>query len=166
MHLMNALSADVIAAQLKLEPLAHEGGVFREIYRATTPAAAARSRSCATIIYYLLRGGQRSAFHAVAADEIWLFLAGSSSRQLLLFADGQWTERKLGWSGDGPAELHSVIPAGTWQATRLCNETADAWALFACIVAPGFEYSDYTGGTMENLRRQYPDAAQLIEEFA
>jgi len=163
---MNAIGADVILSRLGLKPLVHEGGVFREVYRCATAAATSQSRSCATIIYYLLRGGQRSAFHAVAADETWLFLAGSSCRQLLLFADGRWAERGLGWTSAGPAELHSIIPAGTWQTTRLRDEAPALWALFACIVAPGFEYSDYVGGAVEDLRRRYPDAAQRIAEFA
>src|SRR5580693_4896098 len=68
----------------KLELTRHvEGGAFREVYRSglilpqkSLPLLFQGDRSASTHIYFLLVQGQFSAFHRIAADELWHFYAG------------------------------------------------------------------------------------------
>ncbi len=50
-----------------------EGGWYRESWRAKAPVGV---RASASVILFLLDDGQRSHWHKVDADEVWLFHAG------------------------------------------------------------------------------------------
>jgi uncharacterized protein len=143
-----------IITSLQLEPLTIEGGFFRETYRA--PGG--------TCIYYLLHEGQKSDWHKVAKDEIWLYHAGSPAIQILLFPDGHHEERLIGPPGSG-GEPQSLIPAGVWQAAVLFDNSSEAWGLFGAVVIPAFEYADFTPGIGAELAQQYPAAAQRVNEL-
>ncbi len=165
---MNALArmtADEVVRHLQLQPLTIEGGLFRELYRAAAPAATAAPRCCATIVYYLLRAGQRSALHRVTADEIGLFMAGQPAAQLLITPDDRCLELTLGPALEAGQVLHHVMPAGSWQTTMLAATDPAAWALFACVVAPGFEYADFTAGTDAALCGMYPQHAARLRAW-
>ncbi len=136
------MSSDDVIRILGLEPLEIEGGHFRETYRCVDPAETP-GHSCGTCIYYMIRGDSVSKWHKVASDEIWFFHVGSSAEQFLIFEDGKREKRILGadiLKGEIP---QSIIPAGTWQFTRLKDQSADSWALFSAMVCPGFEYEDF-----------------------
>ncbi len=152
---------DVIE-ELKLEPLLIEGGFFRETYRSATTLA--DGDSCGTCIYYLLQEQQRSDWHKVVKDEIWLYHAGSPAVQLLLFPDGHFEERLIGPPGSG-GEPQSLIPAGVWQAAVLLDKSPDSWGLFGAVVVPAFEYSDFTSGSGAELAAEFPAAAGRISEL-
>ena len=82
--MMPPLTAEEVARLLRLAPHP-EGGFFRETFRDASPAGG-RGRS--TAIYYLLRGGEVSAWHRVTdAAEVWHFYAGSAL-ELTLWAEG------------------------------------------------------------------------------
>jgi uncharacterized protein len=160
---MPTLTADEIITSLELQPLEIEGGFFRETYRAPVAARTDPPRVCATLIYYMLRGQGRSAWHKVASDEIWLYHAGTPAIQLLLFPDGHWEERHIGpdmLAGETP---QSLIPAGTWQAAVLADSAQDSWGLFGALVAPGFEYADFTSSDAPALMRAYPSALARMQ---
>jgi predicted cupin superfamily sugar epimerase len=53
-----------------------EGGWYRETWRGP---AGAGGRASGTAIHFLLEAGQRSHWHRVDAEEIWLWHAGSRS---------------------------------------------------------------------------------------
>lgn len=87
------LTADAVIDLLGLEPLPHEGGAFRETYRAEqrvpNPLAAHNAenaedatRSASTQIYYLLRAGETSALHRVRSDEVFHHYLGDPVIQL------------------------------------------------------------------------------------
>ncbi|MDD3119382.1 MAG: cupin domain-containing protein [Victivallales bacterium] len=154
---------NVIAA-LQLTPLPLEGGYFREIYR-SHHAAASPGKCCGTCIYYLLDGPGQSAWHRVAADEIWLYHAGTAAIQVLLFPDGHWEERRIGSNLLAGERPQSLIPAGVWQAAVLQSRTPADWGLFGAAVFPGFEYDDFTAGSGKELCRSHPDAAIRIREL-
>ncbi|WP_020523952.1 cupin domain-containing protein [Catelliglobosispora koreensis] len=124
-----------------------EGGWFAETWRSCTtfqPGGYDGPRASASAIYFLLCPGEVSRWHLVRSDELWLWHRGGP------------LELVLGGSGDRPAETPEVIrlgpgvesgerpqalvPAGVWQAAR---PAGDAEVLVSCIVAPGFEYSDF-----------------------
>jgi hypothetical protein len=71
---------------LGLEPLEHEGGLFRRMHLDEHSSA----------IYYLLADPDFSALHALDSVEVYHWYAGSPLRLLLLHPDGRAEERLLG----------------------------------------------------------------------
>jgi uncharacterized protein len=126
-----------------------EGGWYRETWRAgpeSVPAGYPGPRAAATVIYFLLRPGEESRWHRVRSDEVWLWHSGGP----LILRDG----------GDGPAPSFAdaavstlgreivagqvpqhVIPGGHWQSAE---PAGDDEVLVSCVVAPGFDFADFT----------------------
>lgn len=132
------------AEALDLLPHA-EGGWFRQTWATAAtcrPPGYTGSRATATAIYYLLNPPERSRWHRVRSDEMWLWHHGGPLRMM------------LGGDGDAPAapdELtlgpdvadgqrpQLLVPGGTWQSARpVTGET-----LVSCIVSPGFDVADF-----------------------
>lgn len=128
------VSAGEIIARLGLRPHP-EGGHYLETFR-DAPGPDGRARS--TAILFLLAKGERSHWHRVDATEIWHFHAGDPLR-LDIDHEGRRIHVSLGpdiFNGEVP---QGVVPAGAWQAA----ETAGAWTLVGCTVAPGFEFAGF-----------------------
>jgi predicted cupin superfamily sugar epimerase len=53
-----------------------------------------------------------------------------------------------------------VVPAGTWQGSRLAE--GGAWALLGTTVSPGFDYADYERGDRAALAAGWPPWAEAI----
>jgi len=130
------VTADEVIAALSLQRHP-EGGWYRETFR--DERCDADGRACSTAIYYLLRAGERSAWHRVDAAELWHFHAGEPLR-LRLREDGEGEiEILLGadlLAGQRPQGL--VLP-GVWQTA----ESLGAWTLVGCTVAPGFRFEGF-----------------------
>jgi len=119
-----------------------EGGWFREVFRAATavePADGRGGRSGLTAIYFLMAGGQHSAWHRVESDEVWIHFEGAGVR-LWTFdpADGAPRAEILGPLGDG-AEPQRFVGAGIWQAAEPLGE----YSLTGAAVGPGFDFADF-----------------------
>jgi predicted cupin superfamily sugar epimerase len=125
-----------------------EGGWYRETWRSgpeSVPPGYPGPRAAATVIYFLLVPGEESRWHRVRSDEVWLWHRGGP----LLLLDGG--------SGDLPTAApdlvtlgpdvaagqvpQHVIPGGHWQAA---HPAAGAEVLVSCVVAPGFDFTDFT----------------------
>jgi predicted cupin superfamily sugar epimerase len=119
-----------------------EGGFYRETYRSSlthTPPGWPGPRALATAILYLLPAGERSAWHRVRGDELWLYQAGAP----MALSVGDNTVLLGPDPGDGQ-QLQVLVPAGTWQsATPVEGSNIAAWSLVACVVAPGFDFDDF-----------------------
>ena len=125
---------DAIIEALGLEPHP-EGGWFAETWRAP---AAAGERAASTAIYFVLRRGERSHWHTVDADEIWLHHAGAPL--MLRATDGaRIDEHLLGSDLAAGQRPQAVVPAGAWQSAA----TTGAWTLVSCVVAPGFDFAGF-----------------------
>ncbi len=116
-----------------------EGGWYRETWRhdATTDTPHGR-RSLATCVAFLLEPGQVSAWHRVRSAELWLWQGGAPMRLGVGGtgdAPGDVTEHVLGVGGQ-----HLVTP-DQWQTARPDGDEA---SLVACVVAPGFDFADFT----------------------
>jgi hypothetical protein len=127
-------SARAIIDHLGLQPHP-EGGWYRETVRA---AGAEGGRGACTSILFLLEAGQRSHWHRVDANEIWLHQAGSGLT--LSTSDGvAVAEHRLGPDLFGGEVLQAVVTPGEWQAAQ----AGDGWALVACVVAPAFDFAGF-----------------------
>ena len=114
-----------------------EGGWYRETWRAQPGAGGARPTS--TAILFLLPEGARSHWHRVDADEIWIHQSGGPLLLEIAGPDGEISETRLGGDILGGDVLQAVVPAGRPQAARPLG----AWALVACVVAPGFDFAGF-----------------------
>jgi predicted cupin superfamily sugar epimerase len=126
------MSAEEIIRHLDL--VAHpEGGWYRQTW--VGPMVAGRTSG--TAILFLLRAGERSHWHRVDADEIWLWHAGAP----LVLSMGAEAARdhRLGPDVLGGDVVQAVVPAGWWQAAR----STGAWSLVSCTVSPGFRFEGF-----------------------
>ena len=128
-------SSDDIIRALRLAPHP-EGGHFAETWR----QGADGGRGAMTAIYYLLKAGERSAWHRVTdADEIWHWYAGAPLI-LDISANGNGkTSHQLGPDIANGQRPQIVIPAGHWQAA----ESMGDWTLAGCTVGPGFIFDSF-----------------------
>ena len=152
-----------VQKMFNLNTLDFEGGYFNEIYKCKINAELP-GHSCGTSIYYALHGKKVSRWHRVEVDEIWHYEAGTAAKQILLFEDGHFEVRIIGGKilqGERP---QSIIPAGTWQAASLVDQSEDKWGLFGATCFPGFEYSDTSVKKAEELIDKWPEAEQAIKE--
>lgn len=164
------LTAQQIIEQLQLEPLAIEGGYFRETYRSTLtlpanslPDEYGGDRSVSTCIYYLLTPEMFSAIHRVKSDELFHFYAGDAVEMLQLWPDGSGRIVVIGNDLAAGHEPQVVVPAGVWQGCRLAR--GGRWALMGCSVAPGFDYADFELGDRFKMIAAYSQYSALITEL-
>jgi len=132
-------TADRLIDMLQLSPHP-EGGYFKETFRDSACVDAA-GRAASTAIYFLLRAGQVSRWHRLAATEMWHWYAGSALE--LRFTVAGSRERiatvRLGNSllaGEAP---QAIVPPGCWQQARSLGD----YTLVGCTMAPGFVYEGF-----------------------
>lgn len=131
---MDEAKAVIEALELVPHP---EGGWYRETWRAGSVGGA---RSAGTAIYFLLEKGQRSHWHRVDADEIWLWHAGHPlDLHIADSEDGEVLTLRLGGDVIGGYTPQGLVPANRWQAT----EANVGWALVSCTVVPGFDFAGF-----------------------
>lgn len=125
-----------------------EGGWYREVYR--SPAL--------TVIHFLLPRGDFSAFHRLKNEEAWVHLAGAPLEMFLL---GEEPARRVLSQAGGNGEPVVVVPAGVPQAARSMGD----YTLSACLVAPGFEFGDFSLPPREELIASFPEEAERIRSL-
>lgn len=147
MHEVCADARELIDA-LGLVPLA-EGGWFCFTAKSgvcipqdALPAGYPGERESCSLIYYLLQGDEVSRWHQLRAPELWLWHAGGTLQMTL----GGMGERPVAAEtlliGPGLVQgerFQAVVPAGTWQTTRLLR---GEFALVSCVVSPAYEDED------------------------
>lgn len=129
------LSADEVIKLLGLTPHP-EGGYFRETFR---DDAQADERSASTAIYFLLKAGEQSHWHAVDAAEGWHYYAGAPLLLELSPAGGPITAVRLGSDLAAGERPQAVVPKDFWQRAR----SLGAWTLVGCTVAPEFDFAGF-----------------------
>jgi uncharacterized protein len=135
------LRAQALIAELGLAPHP-EGGHFAELYRSpreVDPLDGRTRRSALTGVWFLMLAGQRSAWHLVHSDEIWLHFEGADVR-LWTFdaATGALASELLGPLGPRRSPQR-VVPAGLWQAAEPLGE----FSFTGACVGPGFDFADF-----------------------
>ena len=126
------MTAEAIIAKLGLQPHP-EGGWYRQ----TWVGPVVEGRASGTAILFLLKAGERSHWHRVDADEIWLWHAGSPL--VLSMGEEPAEDLRLGPDVLGDEVVQAVVPAGWWQAARPLG----AWTLVSCTVSPGFRFEGF-----------------------
>lgn len=165
----NLMDAKAVIEKLGLEPLPEEGGFYRETYRDSgkIPASALMmhegERSYSTCIYYLITPEEFSGLHAVKSTEVFHFYLGDPVEMLQISEDGSVQKTILGHDIFDQQSPQIVVEPGIWQGTKLVP--GGKWALLGCTVAPGFEFSDFSEGTYENLSKKFPKWSALIKEY-
>jgi len=136
-----------VIERLKLEPHP-EGGWYRETHRsevmlpvAALPEGYPGDRCALTSILFLLGDGERSRWHRVRGEELWIHQAGDRLRLAYRAAPGEGSVHTLLLGTCAGGTPQAAVPAGWWQAaTSLPGE--HGYALVCCVVAPGFEFED------------------------
>jgi predicted cupin superfamily sugar epimerase len=162
-------TADYLIEKLKLEPHP-EGGYFREVYRADElikveylPDRYKIDHTYSTSIYYLLKGDQVSTFHRLQSDELWNFYIGSSLTLHVISDVGEYSKIKLGSNLENGEIFQAVTPSGSWFGATVNDKSS--FSLVGCIVAPGFEFSDFELGKRDELLKQFPQHREIIEKL-
>ena len=128
-------AAGIIAA---LGMIRHpEGGWYAETFRDNRDAG---GRGHSTAIYFLLEGGDVSAWHRVKdAAEVWHFYAGSPLEIRMFDETESVVSSVLGVDLVAGERPQIVVPAGWWQTAKSLGD----WTLVGCTVAPGFDFSQF-----------------------
>ena len=168
---MSELTAEEVIEHLGLEPLDQEGGYFRQTWRSAFripnetlgSAFSAGEHAAGTAIYFLITRDQFSAMHRLRTDEIWLHHLGDPLEMLMLHPDGEGEIACIGSDLSRGQRPQHVCPANSWQGTQITPEPSRVgWALGSCIMAPGFDWSEFELGDRDNLASIYPDFADQI----
>jgi predicted cupin superfamily sugar epimerase len=126
------MSAEAIITKLGLQPHP-EGGWYRETWKGPE----VQGRASGTAILFLLKAGERSHWHRVDADEIWLWHAGAPL--ILSMGERSAQDHRLGPDVLAGETVQHLVPFGWWQAAR---STGD-WTLVSCTVSPGFRFEGF-----------------------
>lgn len=144
-NLPNARAAELIAL-LGLQPHP-EGGAYAEVHRSASSVAPSDGRGprpALTSIHFLLTAHGASRWHRVTSDEVWVHLEGAPLRLYQLDeATRQLEQAVLGPVQQG-RQPQQTVPAGRWQAATCDPGHGSDYSLVACIVAPGFQFDDFT----------------------
>lgn len=128
--------ADQIIAKLGLHPHP-EGGWYRQTWVGPDLHIGTDTRASGTAILFLLKDGERSHWHRVDVDEIWIWNAGAPL--MLSLGEAHAEDIRMGPDVLGGEVVQAVVPAGHWQAAR----SLGAWSLVTCTVSPGFRFAGF-----------------------
>jgi hypothetical protein len=147
-----------------------EGGYYRQTYsseaslsRSCLPPGFTGSRAASTAIYFLLEGGDFSAFHRIRSDELWHFYIGDPLEILILGEHAALEIVRLGPGLNSGESFQAVVLAGRWFASRVA--AGGSFAVVGCTVSPGFHFDDFELARREKLISLYPRHASLIQEL-
>ncbi|NKF23187.1 cupin domain-containing protein [Solimonas marina] len=158
-----------IIAKLHMQKIPDEGAWFAGTYQSpiripqsALPARYDSARNLGSGIYALITRDDFSAMHRLLTDETWHFYSGDPIELLLLYPDGRNRIVTLGSDVLAGQQPQFTVPAGVWMGARPQGNDANAYALFGCTLAPGFDYGDYQAGYRDVLQAAYPQRAALI----
>jgi predicted cupin superfamily sugar epimerase len=145
------MNKDEVIETLQLEPLEHEGGLFRRMYISEHSSA----------IYYLLARPDFSALHRLTETEVYHWYGGSALDLLLLHADGSVDTPRLGPDLAAGERPQVVVPGGTVHGSMPVGD----WSLVGTTMSPPFRWEGFRLGQREELIQRYPFVADRITEL-
>ena len=157
------MNATNIIQQLQLKPHP-EGGYYAETYRSAQIITNNKqeNRNISTAIYYLLEDKNKSHFHRIQSDELWFFHQGEAL-EILILQNKMLKTITVGNRVENGEIPQVTIAANTWFAVKIKNESG--FSLVSCTVAPGFDFLDFELAKRDELVKQFPDQANIINEF-
>jgi predicted cupin superfamily sugar epimerase len=116
-----------------------EGGWYRETWRHPSTVATERGeRSLATCVSFLLLPGERSAWHRVRSEELWLWQGGGP---VWLTVGGFDSSPVASFSCELGTGGQYLVRADEWQTAA--PGLSGVATLVACVVSPGFDFADF-----------------------
>lgn len=152
-------TADQIITALNLQPLEGEGGFFRQ----TWIRPAEDGAPLGTAILYLVTPTEFSSLHRLDADEIFHFYLGDPCEQFVIGPDNQASTTVLGHDLLNGEQVQSVVPAASWQGTKLIE--GGSWALVGTTMSPGFHLDGFELATSDDLADMPADVAAIATSY-
>jgi uncharacterized protein len=144
-----------------------EGGYYREVFASSEiisqkclPNRFEGERTIYTSIYFLLKNDQVSHMHLIKSDEIWCFHTGNPLNIHIIDENGNYSIKKLGLNFKEGELPQQIVKAGSWFGANFSD--ISEFALVGCIVAPGFNFTDFELAKREDLIELYPEQQQII----
>lgn len=137
-----------------------EGGFYREVYRSPIRT---ESHSLATSIYFLLTSDHVSRFHRIQSDELWFHHKGNDLIVHTLSKEEGHQQHMIGSSLTETSVPQHLVKANTIFGSSVSGDTG--YALVSCVVAPGFEFSEFELFTAEELLADFPEHAVIIHQL-
>ncbi|MCF2140007.1 MAG: cupin domain-containing protein [Candidatus Lokiarchaeota archaeon] len=144
-----------------------EGGYYRESYRSSQIIPGnvyvpprSENRVSATSIYFLLEGDQHSSWHRLNSDEIWYFHSGTTVIIHTFSQEGKYCRFFLDNQLQPNHYPQILISAGTIFGAELLDNSQ--YALMGCMVTPGFDFTDFSIISHQELLIKYPNLSTII----
>ncbi|MEI7695126.1 MAG: cupin domain-containing protein [Chlorobium sp.] len=156
--------------KLKLQPHP-EGGFYRETWRSggsypfDEKTLFKGPRSWATSIYYLLRGNDCSKLHRIHSDELWFYHAGAPLTVYVFPETGEPSNFTLGLKPEKGQVLQETVQAESWFGACCAEADDGSYSLVSCVVAPGFDFSDFAFADKQELLARFPRYSTLVERL-
>jgi predicted cupin superfamily sugar epimerase len=170
-HAMTSeLTANEIVELLKLEPNATCGFVRVTYVSKLTLAAGAlpapfeRSGPLGSGLYFLVTPEAPVRLHRIRNDQLYHYYLGDPLELFLLHADGKAEQVVVGPDLRAGQRVQLLIPGNTFHTARLLGK--GRWFLGASTEWPGVVPADVEIGDLEQLAKQYPDAAKDLRAIA
>lgn len=139
-----------------------EGGYYAEIYRSEDIITTKNGpRNLMTSIYFLLTSHDVSKFHVIESDELWFHHEGADLSIHVLDNNG-YKQLILGNKSVQAQAQHLVTRGKVFGSTV---EGDDTYALVSCVVAPGFDFSDFRMLTKDELNQSFPNNSMIIDKL-
>lgn len=155
-----SMTAHYFIEKLKMEKHI-EGGYYKEsvVSSETITTEDRGDRKLWTSIYFLLETGDVSHFHRLKSDEVWYYHSGSPLTIYMISPEGELLVQQLGLDIE-KGQLPQVVVPKNYIFGSAQNE--EGYALVGCMVAPGFDFSDFELFTREKLLSQYKQYEEII----
>jgi len=140
------LTAEELIALLDLQPLAGEGGYYRETYR--QPDASGRG-SLTTAILFLVTPAYYSGLHCLTHDELFHFYLGDPCEMVTFRSGDDLMITAIGPDLRRGMKIQHLVEAKTWQGTRL--RAGGRFALLGTTMTPGFDPAGFQLASEANL---------------
>lgn len=118
------------------------------------------NRPNCSMIYYLIKDAEVSAFHSLRQEEVWQYIRGSILVQHRIHTDGTYEIIRIGHS---EGEIMNTV--GCWHATERKQDSFYNFSLIVCVVAPSFEYENFCMPSYGDLLEKFPQHQEIIRKF-
>ncbi|AIY84891.1 hypothetical protein U729_1976 [Clostridium baratii str. Sullivan] len=141
-----------------LEMVPHvEGGYFKESF--LSEELINDNKKLWSSIYFLLETGEVSNFHRLKSDEMWYYHDGEALTIYMISPEGILTTKQLGKNIENGEYPQVLVPKDYIFGSAMNN---NGFSLVGCMVAPGFEFSDFELFEREYLLNKYPNYSDVI----